>query len=161
MRIYYARPGTARVARICTQVYIEYRTCPWGIVHGRARGGGRTRGRWEGKGRVAEVEKEGKGDRDWIMARGLNAGFKSIPYITLSGTFILLSAAASRPCSRDTLLFYFCLFLSFFPPPFSLSFSRYSSHMQLDMSCRAAYRIIYVNHERHILFVLHNGWLHR
>lgn len=62
------------------------------------------------------VEKEGKGDRDWIMARGLNAGFKSIPYITLPDTFILLSAAASRPCSRDILLYYFCLslFLSLF-----------------------------------------------
>lgn len=31
------------------------------------------------------------------MARSLNARFKSIPYITLPGTFILLSTAASHP----------------------------------------------------------------
>ena len=31
------------------------------------------------------------------MARSLNARFKSIPYITLPGTFILLSPAASHP----------------------------------------------------------------
>lgn len=35
------------------------------------------------------------------MASGLNAGFKSIPYITLAGTFILLSTTANRTPSHN------------------------------------------------------------
>lgn len=69
------------------------------------------------------------------MARGLNAGFKSISYITLPDTFILLSAAASRLRSRDTLLFYLCLVPLL---------SRYSPRTQPDMNVRDAYGIICV-----------------
>lgn len=90
----------------------------------------------EGRG-TRGMEREGKGDRDWIMARGLNARIQIdlIYHITWHLYSPFCGRISPAPPSSRSLLFYVSLFLLFLLA-LSLLLVRCSRfHMQPDMSC--------------------------